>query len=377
MKKLFKKTKGLVKGTPVAVLVSIGIHGVLLFAALGWVVFTVVKKDEVAFVPVEKLDRPKMKLRKLRVKVKQNSKPKQSTQRIVTKATRVISDIQLPEMSGVGEGLGDSIGGFSLMDDLSKMSLMGGGKSVGNDLVGTYYYLKQKRNGTPSGLSGQSGAADSGGAYMQLLQEFFKKGWDDSVFDPYWRAPTKLYATQMFVPPVPSTIAPEKFGDTRGYDAMLWLAHYKGQIAYPTGGRFRFWGLADDTLFVRIAGKTVLDACWASERDEFNSGWRPTAEEDKKYQIAHATFRVGDWFEMKPGEPVDMEILVGERPGGTFTAMLCVQQEGVEYPEREMGGPLLPIFKTAPTPQHLIDEMSYTLPEGHVDFYGGPIFSVY
>ena len=220
MKKLFKKTKGLVKGTPVAVLVSIGIHGVLLFAALGWVVFTVVKKDEVAFVPVEKLDRPKMKLRKLRVKVKQNSKPKQSTQRIVTKATRVISDIQLPEMSGVGEGLGDSIGGFSLMDDLSKMSLMGGGKSVGNDLVGTYYYLKQKRNGTPSGLSGQSGAADSGGAYMQLLQEFFKKGWDDSVFDPYWRAPTKLYATQMFVPPVPSTIAPEKFGDTRGYDAM-------------------------------------------------------------------------------------------------------------------------------------------------------------
>ena len=74
-----------------------------------------------------------------------------------------------------------------------------------------------------------------------------------------------------------------------------------------------------------------------------------------------------------------MEVLIGEIPGGAFYAMLCVQEEGVDYPERDIatGGPLLPVFKTLETPDHLIDEMGYTLPEGHVDFYGGPIFSAY
>jgi len=378
MKKIFKKKKGLVKGTPVAVLVSFGIHGLLLFAALTFVVFQVVKKQEVAFVPVDKIDRPKMKLKKLRVKVKQNSKPKQSAERIVSKTTRAMPDIQLPEMSGVGGGLGESIGGFEMMGDISKMTLMGGGKSVGNDLVGTYYYFHQKRNGTTyPGMSGPEGAADPQGQAEDVIREFFEKGWDASVFNPYWRAPLKLYATQVFIPPVPSSLAPEKFGDTRRLEASLWVVHYVGQIARPTGGRFRFWGFADDLLFVRINGKVVLDGSWVSHREPNLADWRPDAYEDMKYQVGHGHYRVGDWFEMEEGVPLDMEVLIGELPGGEFCSMVCVEEEGVEYPEREIGGPLLPIFKTALPPEHLIDEMSYLLPEGQVDFTGGPIFSVY
>jgi hypothetical protein len=378
MKRLAQKTKGLVKGTPVAVLVSIGIHALLIFAAIGWVVFQITKPEEVKFVPVEKIERPVMKLKKLQVKVQKDARPKQTPERISTETPKVISDIVLPEMTGSADGLGAGpIGGFEMMEELSKMTLLGGGKSIGNDLVGTYYYFIQKRNGAPSGLTVSGTAPWPGGPVQSLIRDFFAAGWDPSLFDPYWRAPMKLHATQLFVPPVISTLAPDKFGDDRPVEAALWVVHYKGKIAYPEGGRFRFWGYADDLLFVRINGETVLDASHAVHLPGHLADWSSSADENVKYQVGFGRYRVGDWFEMNPDEPVDMEVLVGELPGGTFAAMLCVEQEGVEYPEREFGGPLLPIFKTAPPPPHIIDEMSFTLPEGHVDFEGGPIFSVY
>jgi hypothetical protein len=121
----------------------------------------------------------------------------------------------------------------------------------------------------------------------------------------------------------------------------------------------------------------VLDACWETVHEASLAGWESSAPEHRKYTLGRGLFRVGDWFELKPGEPVEMEVLVGEIPGGGFYSMLCVQQEGIDYPEREIGGPLLPVFKTLETPEHLVYEMGYTLPEGHVDLHGGPIFNVY
>jgi hypothetical protein len=378
-KKKSATRKGLIKGTPTAVLVSTGIHLALLLVAGGFVVFSIIDRQEQKFVPPQRIERPKMRLKKLRVKVKQNTKPRRTVQRIATKTTKAMPDIQLPEMTSAGSSLAQGIGGFELMDDLSGMSLLGGGRSIGNDLVGTYYYLMHKRDGTPyPGMSGEAGANVFGrGLCPQVISEFLEKGWDTSVFDPFWRSSKKLYATQIFIPPVSSSLAPEKFGDTSRNEAAYWLAHYKGEIAYPKGGRFRFWGFGDDVLFVRINGKIVLDACWEGHYEANMSGWRSSDPDNRRYTLANSHFRIGDWFELKPGEPVPMEVLIGEIPGGGFSAMLCIQQEGVDYPEREVGGPFLPVFKTAETPEHLIDEMGYTLPEGQVDLTGGPIFGVY
>ena len=283
-------------------------------------------------------------------------------------------------MSGTADGLGTGvIGGFEMMEDLSKMTLLGGGKSIGNDLVGTYYYLMQTRNGASSGISKATNGSDQ---WNNAVREFFAADWDPSVFDEFWRSPVKLHATQLFVPPVPSKIAPEMFGDDRLVEAAYWLCHYKGKIAYPEGGTFRFWGWADNIMFVRINGEIVLEASYQRNLNDHLSDWRASANENKKYPSIGTTsgqpWRVGDWFTMEPGEPVDMEILFGEQPGGGFTSMLLVQQEGVEYPERDrLSGPLLPIFKTAEVPQHILDEMYYYTPPGVVDFTNGPIFSVY
>ncbi len=363
-----KSRKGLIKGRSTAFLVSLGIHIALIIVAGGFVVFNIVRPEPKVFEPVEEIDRPKMKLKKLQVKVKENSRPRDSTERITTTTTLVTDDVQLPPMGGIGDGLGGTgVGGFDIMAEMDQMTLMGGAASVGNDLIGTYYYFQQLRDGSDSNLRGNRNAE-----FLNVMKEFFRSDWNPAVFARYWRAPTKLYATQFFVPATISSMGPDYFGDSRPVEAAHWLAHYKGKISHKEGGRFRFWGTSDDFLFVRINGRTVLDATYPSRRADNYAEWlRYAPNDDRKYPVAgDGNFRwyVGNWFEIEPGADVDMEVLLGEEPGGSFWAMLAVQQEGVEYPERPfLPGPLLPIFKTAPTPQHLVDQIKYMMMDGVVD----------
>ncbi|MBW2710060.1 MAG: hypothetical protein JRD04_12525, partial [Deltaproteobacteria bacterium] len=243
MKRLPKKNKGVVKGAPSGFVISLLVHAAAFMLAGLLVVFNVVNKEEKKFVPPKPVDRPKMKLKKPKVKVKKNAKPK-SSNRIVTHVKRAnMPDIKLPEMSGMGAGFGDGMsGGFDLMPDLDEVTLFGGGQSIGNDFVGTFYDLKRGR---------------SGGAMMPMDREdvwdwvakFIRNDWRSSTFGKFYRSPRKLYATTFMVPPTLSSLAPKAFGegDTLGYS---WLAHYKGQLVYPEDIKIRFWGSGDDLMLV-------------------------------------------------------------------------------------------------------------------------------
>ncbi len=221
MKRLIKKSKGIVKGAPSGFVVSLMVHAAAFLLAGMLVVFTVTQKEEKKFVPPKPVDRPKMKLKKPQVKVKKTAKPKATT-RIVTKVKRAsMPDIQLPEMSGMADGLVGGVGGFEIMPDLNEVTLFGGGQTIGNDFVGTFYDFKRDRLGKPVQMDPDT--------YRQLLKQFIIKGWRTSVFSRYYRSPRKLYTTTFAVPPVQSALAPEAFGesDTIGY---CWAAHYKGQL---------------------------------------------------------------------------------------------------------------------------------------------------
>jgi len=378
MKRILKKTKGLVRGTPTAVLISAVIHGGLLLLATGFIVFTIIEKQEAKFVP-QKIDRPKMKLKKLRVKVKEQAKPRKTTQRIAsTRKSSDLPDIQLPEMTGMGGGLEGAVGGFDMMADFSKMTLFGGGKSMGNDLEGTFYhFLKDRQGGPVEGMTPVIGSAPR--KFTEALDQFLTENWSPRVFDPYYRAPTKLYASHFMVPPCASSLGPAMFGvDDENVHAALWLIHYKGKIAHPTGGMFRFWGYGDNFLFVRINGQVVLDGCFADPQWMYpNFKWKSSSEEHRKYQFGHTRSRVGDWFTLEPGVPVEMELLMGEGGGGRFAAMVVIQEFGVDYPENRDGAPILPMFKTMQPPEHIIDEIKHKLIPGEVALTEGPVFSVY
>ena len=97
-----------------AMLVSVGIHAVLIIVALSFVAVTVIEKKKNDFVAKE-VKRPKMALKKLQVPVnvkkKKVKKPKLN-KRIVVKTPKTnVPDIKMPEISGVKGGFGGGVSG--------------------------------------------------------------------------------------------------------------------------------------------------------------------------------------------------------------------------------------------------------------------------
>ena len=86
---------------------------------------------------------------------------------------------------------------------------------------------------------------------------------------------------------------------------------------------------------------------------------------------------IGDWFEMEPGVPLEMEVLFGDTGGHWTQATLTIQKQGESYSKNKDGYPILPVFKTAEIPQHLIDELTYTMIDGEADLEDGELFNVY
>ena len=367
-----KKNKIINKGMPSAVVLSILIHAALFLLAGMLVVFTVVKKDEQKFVPPKAVERPKMKLKKPKVKVKKTSKPKPTT-RIVTKMNRAnMPDIQLPEMSGMTAELGGGIGGFDMMPNLGEVNIFGTGQTIGNDFVGTFYDFKRNRQG---GL-----IVTDKEEFSNKLAKFVENGWKTSTLSRYYQSPKKLYATSFMIPPTLSSLGPRSFGEDSG--GWTWMALYKGQLVYPEDIRFRFWGFGDDILLVRVAGKLVLNGCWHDNGaniyiTEIGGSWQSTSSDDARFWYGGNTARVGDWIELKAGEMVEMEVMIGEVPGGIFSSMLTVEVDGVEYPKNRQGAPILPMFTTTEPSRELQDIIYSTLIQNEAAITNGPVFRDY
>ncbi len=370
-KNVSKKTAGVSKGAPSGFIISLIVHIAAFLLAGLFVVFTVVQKEEQKFEPPAPVNRPKMKLKKPKVKVKKQSKPK-ATQRIVTKVKKAnMPDIQLPELSGIGDSLSGGVGGFDMMPDLGEVTLFGGGQTIGNDFVGTFYDFKRDRQGRPNSMDETK--------FVQEVTKFVSSGFKTSVLSKYYRSPKTLYATAFMIPPVRSQIAPAAFdeADTLGY---AWMVHYKGQLVYPEDVKIRFWGMGDDIMVIKVDGKTVLNACWPEgEWGSYAIGgnWISSAKNDFRFYLGNNLSRGGDVITLKAGEPKNMEIIIGETPGGQFCSMLTVEVIGEEYPKNRQGGPIFPIFKTTEPSLELQDAIFSTMVEDEADVLGGPVFRDY
>jgi hypothetical protein len=375
MKRLIKKTKGVVKGIPSAVLLSAGIHILLLFVAGGLVVFTALNKVEKKFVPPPPVARPKMDLKKPQVKVRKTSAPP-AARHIVSKSVQVMTDLQLPDVSGIsGSGLGGGLGGIDLMPDVSDLSVFGGTKSVavGNDFEGTFYALNMTRDGTFEETDFAT--------YYDIIKRFLDHDWSPNVFAPFYRAPKKLYTTQFMIPWTDSGLGPSSFGlgwETL-FDPYRWLVHYKGKIKSKKGGTYRFWSAADDTLFVRVNRKLVLNGTWGEfQKDVYD--WNPESEEHLQHYMSHIEASVGNWFTLEAGQVVDMELLMGEVNGGQTSCILLIEDkaESAYYSRRASDDmPILPVFRTAEMSERIKTEIKYATPKDEVDLEGGEIFNVY
>lgn len=379
MRRNTQKPKGVVKGTLSGVVISILVHAVLFLLAGLLVVFTITHKEEMQFEPLQPVERPKMELKKPKVRVRKSAQPK-ATQRITAKVSQAnLPAIDLPDIgSSMGEGFEGGMSAFDLMPDTDNMTMLGSGQSIGNDFEGVYYDLKFTRNGTYAPISVDE--------WRGLYYSFIKSDWDSRCFSKFYRSPKKLYATCFVLPPSVSALAPVAFGmGDEMSSGGLWIVHYKGKLVHKEDITFRFWVSVDDSLAIRVDDEIVLAASWIShvngnrERELTMHGgmWHSSSADTAKYLVGHSMVTVGDWITLNAGEPKDMEVVATDNDYQNASFIVMVEVKGEEYEKGVHNGPLLPIFKTAELTHDHLDMIYENLAEGEADCVNGPVFRDY
>ncbi len=205
-------------------------------------------------------------------------------------------------------------------------------------LIGILYDLKQTQDRAKTGMTVN--------LYSQVISEFLTKKLDDSVMDRFYRVTQPLYATQFYIPIMSAKEAPKAFGAEKTVSPSMWLIHYKGQVVPPETGRFRFVGYADDWIAVAVNGETALVSTHPNSKLP-QTPWK--SPEKLGMKAGNGNLSVGDWIDFKKGVPFDIDIVIGERPGGYFCAFLMIEKEGGSYEMTPDGKfPILPIFQVAP-----------------------------
>ena len=340
--------------------ISIGVH---LLLGLGATVF-VVQRYQAARKLTFKGGPPSPNPSTRAIEHKVQMAKKQSTmsapsinKRIVTTG---LSKVALPEMPAMPKvssaptkmaSAGGTDSSFAMGAMTNTGGSGGGGSAVpffgfreskgGGSLVGRFYDLKQTKDKKPSGLDQDKG-------FPEELHKFVDSGWNESHLSKYFVGPNPLYATQIFIPKIDADRGPHAF-NLSGVQPKMWVIHYKGTVIPPEGGTYRFVGMADDILVVRFNGKVVLD-CGSN---------RPSGKEPQKYYASEGLkldkkmdwykgLGVGEPFQVQGGNSYDMQVLIGEWPGGDFKAWLLLEKDGVQYDKDKNGQPMLPIFKLQP-----------------------------
>jgi hypothetical protein len=230
---------------------------------------------------------------------------------------------------------------------------MGSSQSIGNDFIGIYYDFNRIASGNYRAIGMET--------YEDIIIKFVRSGWDHEVLSKYYKSPFKRYATCFMVPYIPSELGPESFGEEGGM-GWCWAVLYKGKLVHKDGIKFRFHGGADDVLMVRVDGELVLAANYPGNPIQQYCGW---AGSKASPRTVLGGGQVGDWIELEPGIPKDMEVIIGEKPGGGFFAMLLVEEEGKEYEINNRGGRILPMFTTTEPSHKTMDNiLEYMMRDG-------------
>ena len=339
----------------------------LLFLLLGgailvYVVYHVVQAAPASFVSYKPKAKPNAKTTKKQPS-EENAIQEESaasdptTPVLVTNSPTAVAMPIATSMADMGEGLsadiglGDGLGAGDLGDGLG-----GGGDGLGSKdgggstLEGTFYDLKLKKNGAPSGIQ----PSDQVGV-IAALAKFFTN-WNEAELNKYYKSETKLYASSWYLPVASAKYGPIAYevGDPKKPESQweckpaAWLAVYRGKVVAPKTGKFRFIGTGDDFFAVRFNRKTVLEAgyraptffdkanptgCFISEpakRAEF-------LKKRKGYEMITSITGCQKWngeigglvagaeFSVREGEEYPIEIAISEIPGGYFGFVLFIE----------------------------------------------------
>lgn len=201
--------------------------------------------------------------------------------------------------------------------------MFGSAQRSAGALIGILYDFKQNQKREPVEMDRH--------IFEKVVAQFINGGWDEGLLNKYYRVPRALYTTELLVPTIDADTAPRAFGVETTVQPRMWMVHYKGQVAAPTDGAYRFLGDADDFVAVAVNGETVLVADIPGTRLQVK--WFAHEPEVHLRGKHGGHFITGDWVNLRAGQPVDLDIITGESPGGQMRCLLAVQKKGVDTGE--------------------------------------------
>ena len=216
------------------------------------------------------------------------------------------------------------------------------GDAGGAQFVGYLYDLKQTPGRKPSGMTT--------GLYHHKMVDFIASNWDLRLLTPYYKAPKPLATPYIFIPTLKASDGPKAFGVEKEVQPDMYVVLYHVRAAPPQEGTYHFAGDGDDVLLVRVNGQTVLDGSlsniWSGHAGQKSY---PT-ENFHSTSAGENVLHVGEAFHASPNQPVDIDVLIGEEPGGNSNYFLFIQRDESNYQIQSNGAPLLPIFQVTPNP---------------------------
>ncbi|MDX2082024.1 MAG: hypothetical protein SFU53_14660 [Terrimicrobiaceae bacterium] len=367
-------------------ILSILIHLLFIVGATVWVVQTIQAQRKVTFQGGAAAPNPGRRAMEHQVQVakrQMGSSAPAVAKRITTTGLATFTLPEMPDMPGIESsapalmaGMGGSGFGLGVGSGLGGGPGGGGGGSgtgvaapafgfrdapKPGFLVGTFYDLKQDRDGKPTNMNEEG--------YGWTVQGFVRNGWKEKDLEPFFQAPQKLYAPQIFMPMMDANAAPAAFGVGERVQPRMWIVVYRGKVTPNESGYYRFCGFGDDVLVVRWRKQVVLDCGFMDV-----TGLQPEGYVRSEGLAIHGSLPpryqglgIGTRFYASANSSYDIEILVGEHPGGQFKAYLMLMKVGEDY-EQDLGGqPKLPIFRLADgPPPEITGEAPVFRPDGPI-----------
>jgi hypothetical protein len=287
------------------------------------------------------------------------------------------TSVEAPEVAFESEFFGSGVDDFGA-GGLGAGTGHGTGGAFGSpgarqgSLEGSLYDFKQKPDGRPIYYDLGDRAE-----FVDRVVRLQRSNFSESALKRHFRAPNQLFLTHLAVADSPASAGPEFFGAKDSIQPSGWLAHYRGQIRVPKSGSYRFVGMGDDYMGVFLDDRMRLAACWSDIQEGVAGRWKPTAPTGEHLSpFTGMRLVYGDWVKLREGESIDIDLAIGERPGGRVGFVLMIEEQGVDYRKAADGRPILPLFTTAPLSAEEKDRVVREFGSWEFEWDRVPVFGV-
>ncbi len=275
---------------------------------------------------------------------------------------------------GIGPGIGPGTGpgsGPGVGKAFIDTTPFGSRQEVAGALPGRFYDFKQTRQGKPV----EDYSVASREHFTERVIKIQESDFRPTAFKKFFEAPDSLYLSQIAIALTDAGSAPKHFNVADKVKPSGWLIHYHGNVVADRDITVRFVGVGDDYISVFVKGKPRMINAWPDIRQTVMGRWKPDdPAESEATPLPGCPLVIGDWVKFRRGEKVELDIAIGERPGGKVGFVLMVEEKDTQYRTMSNGAKVLPLFTTEPISEQTHQRVVKDFPNWEFEWEKVPVF---